>query len=152
MDATQNEVSKSKRFLLSVLAILVIWSIARVIPGIVKAYSSNLAMLISLLVLPLGWKAACAISKGRVPSSVNANLYIFVAIEAVGLLEVLMYIGMNLANSTGRYSTDSFGIAYSDYPFLFGKVILVEAVYIAICIYLAKKTPRIMKDDQSTNS
>ena len=133
--------SSVKKFSWCTLITLAIWFVAMVAPGILSAGNPTLKLFLLAVMLPLGWWSGCSISKGRFSTCVRVNLYIFIAIEGIGTFEALTYMMSNLAFSTGQISTDVNGIAYADYPATFGLAFLYAAVYLALCCYLAAKTP-----------
>lgn len=103
-----------------------------IFPGKLLIYYASM-----LLFLLAGWYIAGSISKWKHPKCLRTNLYIFVAIEAIGLIQVVTQLMTNLAMNTGRYSVDMNGIAYSDYPLVYGGTILAQALYIWLCCVLA---------------
>lgn len=135
------------------LITVVIWSVARLIPSVIYAFSGNSIFaraIFMLLFLPAGWYLSCKISKGRFSNCIKANLYIFCVIEGSGLLNLLPVI-MELSMSTGQYSVDSYGIPYTDYPSIYGPSFLFVVVYLALGIYLTKKTTKADKYSQKEN-
>ena len=134
------EIVKKAFFCVSITVTL--WVISRFIPGLAGALFPNNALLkgIALIVLlPIGWVAACAISKNRYSFCIRLNLYLFALIELVGIAGTVFYLYQNLAYFDGRYTSDLWGIAYADYPVIFGGLLLVEVAYVVLCFYLAKR-------------
>lgn len=137
--------SKIKKIFGCILVTLIMWAIARFVPSLISMIDPGSTMLkaIALIaMLPIGWLAAKAVSKERFCGCIRANLYVFAFIETTGILDTVTYLWQNLAFYTGRLTTDANGIAYSDYLLIFGGTILFEIVYIALCIYFAKKTTK----------
>lgn len=134
-----------KRFFKCFSITTVIWIVSRLIPAFISAIdpaSSILRMAAFTLLLPLGWLAANAISNGKHPVCVRVNLYIFAFLEGNGIFSVLSML-MELSYSTGRYSTNVYGVDYDLYPLLIISALAFIAVYIGLCLYLAKATNRI---------
>lgn len=141
--------NKSKNIFGCIWITIVIWGVARFVPAFVSDLDPNsafLKMFAFIVMLPIGWLITKAISKGKHCKCIRANLYIFAFIEARGIFTAITYLMQNLAFSTGRYTTDVNGIAYANYPMIFGNLILLEIVYIALCIYFARKTETSIKE------
>lgn len=134
---------KIKSFLGGIGITFIIWTIARFLPAIIGALYPNSVIfkLISFLAfLPLGWLASKKIAKGKYPRCIRVNLYIFAVLEISGLFTSVTYLIQSLSLSTGRYSTDAYGVPYSDYAMLYGMMLIFGIVYIVLCFKLANKT------------
>lgn len=132
-----------KSFARGTLATIMIWGICRFLCSFINVYYSLSGIpyvLIMLAFLLAGWYITGSAAKWKSPKCLRVNLYIFVAIEAVGLVQVVTQLMTNLAMNTGRYSVDMNGIAYSDYPLVYGGTILAQAFYIWLCCILAGET------------
>ena len=126
-----------------------IWFISRFMPSIIRiANGTNTTgvLLTYVIALPIGWVLSRAISQKKYSQCIRLNLYIFAIIEAFGVFDVLSYLLQGLSFYTGRYTTDSYGVAYSDYFSVYGALLLLEVSYIALCIFLAKKTPSVIEE------
>lgn len=137
-------VLKIKNIFGSIFTAVLIWAIARFIPGVVGALFPEIAfaqMIAFIVFLPIGWKAAKSLSKGNHNTCVRVNLYIFAIIEISGLFTAVTYLMQSLSLSTGRYSTDAYGVPYSEYVRIYGTVLIFQIIYIVMCFVLAKKTP-----------
>lgn len=135
--------SKIKKIFGYVGVTALIWLLSRIVPSVIGALVPNAAILrlIAMLVmLPIGWAVAKSLSKGKFPGCIRTNLYIFMCLEGIGALEVISYIATSLMGSTGRYSYDPYGIAYSDYATYYGGILLYEIIYVILCICLVKRT------------
>lgn len=131
-----------KKFFNCLLITIVIWTISRLIPAFISAIapdSSLLRMVSFALMLPLGWLAANAISKGKHTACVRTNLYIFAFLEGIGISSLLTMV-MELTYSTGRYGTNAYGVPYSEYPLIIIGGLCFVALYVGACFYLAKIT------------
>lgn len=138
---TKKSHGKSHKILGYVGITVLLWLFTRIIPGIVGAMAPNSILLRAaamLCMLPAGWAAAKALSKGAFSGCIRANLYVFAALEGFGALEALIYVIQNLSLSTGRYSYDMNGIAYAEYVTYFGGLLLYEVIYVVFCVWLAK--------------
>lgn len=136
-----------KKFFKSILIILVLWGIARLVPAVVSAffYGNVWVKFIALFItLPLGWLIACPISKGALSSCIRTNLYIFVVIEGSGLFNVF---GSLLAGADAYYYRATSDLPYYKYQQFLYAAVLLESLYIALCIYFAKKTPKPSKEN-----
>lgn len=145
---------KAKKVFRCMLITLVIWAISRFVPALVGVLFPNSViqkMAALIIMLPVGWYAADRISKGRCSLCIRVNMYIFAVVEVTGISEVLTYISQNWSY-TGRYTMDVNGIAYSDYLFIFGGIILFEIVYAAFCVYLAKRTTVAINQESTPTS
>ena len=135
--------SGMKSFFRGTLTTILIWGICRFLFSFVNAYFSlaTVPYLLSMFAFLLaGWYITGTAVKWNSPKCLRANLYIFVAIEAIGLIQVVTQLMTNLYMNTGRYSVDMNGIAYSDYPLVYGGTILAQALYIWLCCILAGET------------
>lgn len=144
---------KTKKIFMCVLITLVIWIIARLIPGIVEVLLPEIFVLklfAMIVMLPVGWFAAKAVSHGKFDKCIRVNLYVFIFIEASGMISLLTYLLRDISILTERYTYGPNGIEYTDYPSLFAISILFEVAYIAFCVYLANKT--IRKNNESIDS
>lgn len=138
-------VIKIKNFFGCIFTAVLIWAIARFIPGVVGALLPEIAyaqMIAFIVLLPLGWLAAKSLSKEKHNTCVRVNLYIFAIIEVSGLFTAVTYLMQSLSLSTGRYSTDAYGVPYSEYIKIYGTVLIFQIIYIILCFVLAKKTPK----------
>lgn len=136
---------KFKSFLGCVGITTIFWIISRFIPGVVGAMFPDItfAQLIAFIVLlPIGWKASKSLSKGNHNTCIRVNLYIFAIIEVTGLFTAVTYLMQSLSLSTGRYSTDAYGVPYSEYVKIYGTLLIFQIIYIILCFVLAKKTPK----------
>lgn len=136
-------VCKIKNIFRCILITVLIWAIARFIPGLVGALfpdSAFMQLIAFVIFLPLGWVAAKSISKNRHSRCIRVNLYIFAILEISGLFSTITYLMQSLSLSTGRYSADAYGVPYSQYTKIYGTVLVFQIIYIALCFILAKKT------------
>lgn len=136
-------VHKIKNAFGCIFTTVIIWTIARFAPGFIGAIFPEIPSLQSIAFvafLPVGWYTAKAFSKEKHLKCIRTNLYIFLIIEVAGIFETITYILQSLSLSTGRYSTDMYGIPYSEYWTIFGTALLLQIVYIALCVYLIRKT------------
>lgn len=134
---------KTKSFFAWVLITAVMIGTARVLPEYIQAIypgAVGINLLLLYILLLAGWFAARAISGDRYNGCIRVNLYLICAIEVFNLSMTVLPMIRNISTKTGIYSTDPNGIAYSDYPFILIATIVSEAAYLAICVYLAKKT------------
>ena len=132
-----------KKFFRGLIITMTIWSISRFIPGIVSTLfpdNNLLKVLLYLFMLPVGWFAACAISKNRHSQCIRINLYIFTFIEILGVFQIISHLIQTATYYTGRFTTDVYGIPYESYPVLYGGIILFEIAYIVLCFILRKET------------
>lgn len=133
---------KTYKILMSTIITLVFWIVSRMLPGAIAAaigetiYSRSILL---ILFLPLGWYLCELLSKGNHSKCIRFNLWIFAFIEATGLLTIFTMI-LQLMASTGRYSVDMYGIPYSSYHIIIGWSIIFIVSYVALCVYLRKKT------------
>lgn len=138
-------VLKLKNVFGCIFTAVLIWVIARFIPGVVSVLLPEIAyaqMIAFIIFLPLGWMASKSLSKGNHNTCIRVNLYIFAIIEVSGLFTAVTYLMQSLSLSTGRYSTDAYGVPYSEYIKIYGTVLIFQIIYIVICFVLAKKTPK----------
>ena len=122
---------------------VVIWLIARFVPGLIGTLVPDAPYLLIvsfILMLLLGWFVARKIAKNGHCRCIKSNLYIFTAIEVIGLFSAVTYLLHGLKEMNGYYHTDIYGVHYSEYPIIYGKVIVFQLIYIALCLFLAKKT------------
>lgn len=136
---------KFKSFLGCIGITTIFWVVSRFIPGVVGAMLPNIAfaqLIAFIVLLPVGWKIAKLLSKGKHNTCVRVNLYIFAIIEVSGLFTAVTYLMQSLSLSTGRYSTDAYGVPYSEYIKIYGTVLIFQIIYIILCFVLAKKTPK----------
>lgn len=134
---------KFKSFLGCIGITTIFWLVSRFIPGVVGAMLPNIAfaqLIAFIVLLPVGWKIAKFLSKDKHNTCIRVNLYIFAIIEVSGLFSAATYLMQSLSLSTGRYSTDAYGVPYSEYVKIYGMVLIFQIIYIAICFVLAKKT------------
>lgn len=135
--------SKLKNVLCCIGLSILLWLVSRFIPatvGVLTPDSPYTRLVLMLICLPLGWWITKAASKGMHSTCIRVNLYIFAVLEFSGLFTALTYLLQSTALSTGRYSTDAYGIPYSDYTTIFGTTFILEIVYIIVCFFLARKT------------
>lgn len=136
---------KFKSFLGCVGITTLFWFISRFVPGIIGALLPDIAFaqLISFVcLLPIGWKIVKSLSKENHNTCIRVNLYIFAIIEVSGLFTAVTYLIQSLSLSTGRYSTDAYGVPYSEYIKIYGTVLIFQVIYIVLCFVFAKKTPK----------
>ena len=121
---------------------LTMWIIARLIPSFLNTFINDqlINFIIYIVMLPLGWCIAKLLSRNKQAKCLKANLLLFIVIESVGLLSTITGMLQQLAFSTGRYTTDWRGVAYSEYPIIIILLLVFEIVYISICVYLYKKS------------
>ena len=144
---------KIKNFFGCAWAIILLWSVSRIVPSIYRAAQpdkTTMIVIVFLLALPVGWWIACRLTKCRHPWCIRASLGIFALFEAIGILEVITRLIGELSVYTGRYHYDSYGIAYSDYPLVYGAALAFEALYIFLCWYLGIKTKNCAIDEISS--
>lgn len=135
-----------KKVYFCTLITVILWVISRFIPALIYAvFPEQIPVFaVSLIaLLPVGWVAACAISKNRYSFCIRLNLYLFALIELVGISVTVFYLYQNLAHFDRRYTSDLWGIAYADYPVIFGGLLLAEVTYVILCFYLAKKSSAV---------
>lgn len=140
---------KFKNILGNIGITLLIWTVARFVPAIIGGIFPDAVVfkLISfILFLPLGWLAAKKLSKEQHPRCIRTNLYIFAVLEISGLFTAINYLIQSLTLSTGRYSTDAYGVPYSDYAMLYGMMLIFGIVYIVMCFKLASKTLTVKQE------
>lgn len=145
--------SKAKSVFSCIGVTIFIWAISRFIPSLVRVTlesNTTLILLTYIVALPTGWALSRAITKGKHAQCIRVNLYIFAIFEMLGVCDVLNYLLQELSFYTGRYSTDAYGVAYSDYISIYGVLLLLEISYIVICFLLAKKTPSPKADNRTT--
>ena len=136
---------KFKNFLGCVGIATIFWIISRFIPGVVGAMLPDMpfAQLIAFIVLlPIGWKASKSLSKVNHNTCIRVNLYIFAIIEVFGLSTAVTYLMQSLRYFDGRYTTDAYGVPYSEYIKIYGTVLFSQIIYIILCFLLLKKTPK----------
>lgn len=134
---------KTKSFFAWALITAVMIGTARVLPAYIQSIypgAAGINLLLLYILLLVGWFAARAISGDRYNGCIRVNLYLIFAIEVFNLSMTVLPMIRNISTKTGIYSTDPNGIAYSDYPFILIATIISEAAYLAICVYLVKKT------------
>ena len=134
---------KVKNFFGCVWTIFLVWTLCRYVPSIYRAVKPGNAFLIVtvfLLMLPLGWWLTCKFTSNRHPTCIWTSLAIFAFCEALGIFEIVTMLIRELTFYTGRYTFDPYGIAYSDYPLIYGGTLVVEIIYIFLCMYLIRKT------------
>lgn len=144
--------TKTKKYTMCALITAVIWILSRFLPNFISSgFPGNivLQLVLSLLLLVGGWAVSCMVSKGQFASCINTNLLVFGCLEAFGILRVIFYIFQNWSY-TGQYSSDIYGIPYSEYPTYFGGLILYEILYVFLCYYLSKKTSTFGIPKQTT--
>lgn len=149
--------SKSKKVFRSILIVIVIWTLSRFVPGFVNALfpDSFFPHLVAMAVmLPVGWKAACTISKGYLSGCIRVNLYLFAFAEFSGIFQGASNILMFASNYYDGYSFDPYTNSLLDlsYPFIMGGMILFEIVYIIFCIVLGKKTPSLSDSNSESET
>lgn len=148
--------SRLKNVLCCIGLSILLWLLSRFIPaavGVLTPDSPFMRLVLMIICLLLGWWIANALSKGRHSTCIRVNLYIWAILEITGLFTTLTYIMKELAFSTGRYSTDTYGIPYSDYIKIFGTTFVFEIVYIIVCFFLARKTqPKLAAADETLAS
>ena len=126
---------------------LLIWVIARVVPSTISVINPNLSILVLLFYLGLlyiGWLISENISKGKHPKCIKINLYIFAVLEISGTIDAVSKLFVELPMYSDLYHFDAYGVAYSDYPFIYGTVLLFGIAYIVMCFSLAKKTNAVI--------
>lgn len=141
-------VDKIKRGVTNVLIAVLLWVVARIIPDFICAfYQQNtvvsyiiVSYIIYIFALIIGWLSASAISKKRFSKCIRVNLYLFASLEGIGFLGIILNLFKELRFYTGRYNFDASGIAYTDYPAIYGSIIIAILFYIGLCIFLAKKS------------
>jgi thiol:disulfide interchange protein len=137
--------SKTKKFFGCVGVTALFWLLSRILPSIIGALAPNTIFLRAAAMLAMllaGWAVVKALSKENFTGCIRTNLYVFAFLEGIGALEALTYVITNLSYSTGRYSYDINGIAYSDYVSYFGGILLYEIIYVILCICLAKNSAK----------
>lgn len=132
-----------------ILITISIWTIARFVPGFIGTLWPDqviMKLLAFIVMLPIGWLAAMAISNGALFGCVRANIYLFAIIEFFGIFDMISYI-VRWYSSDYYLVADPNGIAFSDYPKIFTGLFLFEIVYLSICFFLAKKKTWQNKED-----
>lgn len=122
---------------------VVFWLLSRALPIIIGSVAPNAILFrcsVMLIMLPIGFAVVKDMSKGKHSGCIRVNLYIFAFLEGTGAFEALSYVTASLSHSTGRYSHDIYGMAYSDYALYYGGLLLFEIIYVIFCVCLAKKT------------
>lgn len=135
--------SKFKKVLSCTGTTVLLWGLARFVPALCLELSlvgSLGAVFLFLICLPIGWSVSQAVSKRRHPLCIRINLYIFASLEALGLLPTLLYLISDHIYSTGRYSSNSLGVPYSDYLTVYILPLILQVIYIALCCFLARIT------------
>lgn len=128
------------------------WLLARVLPGIIGSIASSTIQLrcfVILVMLPIGFYVVKKMAKATHFGCIRVNLYIFAFIEGMGAFEILDYIVQDLRLRSGQYSTDMYGIPYSNFTLYYGGFLLFEIIYVIFCIYLAKKTKSQISEEPS---
>lgn len=128
---------------------VVLWGVGRFVPSLVNQFLPGrmiIILAISLAFLYLGWLAANKISDGEHPKCIRTNLKVMIVLEAFAIGDIFTMI-TNLSFTTGQFSTDVNGIPYSDYPILIAYGIAFMASYIALCVFLSKKTKETAEND-----
>lgn len=135
--------AKLKNILRCTGVTILFWALAKLAPSFILSFvslGSQADTLLFLLFLPIGWAVSQAASKRMCPSCIRANLYILAAIEITDILFTFLILISDSVISTGRYSTNSFGVLYSDYFAVYVSAFVTEAIYIALCFFLVKLT------------
>lgn len=136
---------KVREFFVKVGITAAFWGIARLIPAVVNGLSPMgfWYPFFAAFLLPFGWGAAIAISKGKRSNCVRVNLYVLAALEGLATFsEVANAVSRYIAR-TGQYMTDIYNVLWSDYPRIYGVALLAGALYVGICVYLAWMTDRV---------
>lgn len=136
-----------KSFAVCVLITAELWGICRVLPSfceVIGEVSGYSYFILFLLCLPAGWYVACKTSNGKHKRCITTNLYIFTATEILGMLPVLMKLLLEVP-SMAVYETDTSGIPYSEYWYVYWLPLALVALYVFLCFYLAKNTPSNVK-------
>lgn len=144
--------TKTKKYTMCALITAVFWILSRFLPSFISSgFPGNISLqlVLSLLLLFGGWSVSCMISKGQFTSCINMNLLVFGCFEAFSILQIAFYIFQNWSY-TGQYTSDIYGIPYSEYPTYFGGLILFEFLYIFLCYYLSKKSSTFGIPKQTT--
>lgn len=140
---------KIANFFSCVWITIVMWAICRFASSLIRILFPNsliLQFVIPFLMLFLGWLAANSISKGRHPNCIKFNLVVFIILEIPGLNEVMIMLH-DLSLSTGRFTTDPYGIPYSEYPIRIFVLIAYLCAYVGLCLFLNKKSTRIESEE-----
>ncbi len=140
--------SKSKKVFRSILIVIVMWTLSRVVPGFVNVLFPDriiLRLLTLAVMLPVGWKAACSISKGYISGCIRVNLFLFAWLEFTGIFQGASNILRFVSYYSDGYSYDPYtsSLLDSSYLFIIGGMILFEIVYIIFCFILGNKTPNL---------
>ena len=129
--ALEKDKQKRNQVLAKVAITAVMWGIARAIPVFVDAvYPLGFWMLfVSAFMLPFGWGAALAISKGKYSMCIRVNLYVMAALEGVGAFRAAIN---ELLHHTYNYNAVIYLIWAA-----------AVALYLGICIYLAGMVDKV---------
>lgn len=137
--------SKIKRVFGCIGITILIWLIARVVPSIIGIMFPDkivVSMLSFVFFLVFGWWSVCSISKGQYNNCIRSNLYIFALIEVLGVASSFSSLMSDITSYWAGYRLNVYGVPYVDLFKLYGIVLLIQIMYIAICCALPKK----MKD------
>lgn len=142
---------KIANFFLCVWITIVMWTICRFASSLISILIPNsfvLQLVIPLIMLFLGWLAANRISKGHHPNCIKVNLFIFMLLEIPGLNEVMKML-RDLTFSTGRFTTDVYGVPYSQYPIRILIFLAYLGAYVGLCLFLNKKSTRLESEEDN---
>lgn len=122
---------------------VVIWMISLFVPGFISAFAPNdpdILDAVLIIMLPLAWAVARKIAKNKHSTCIKSNFCIFATIKGIEMIFTAAQLVYGIRQIGGRYYSDIYGVPYSDYPNVYGKVIIYQAIYIALCLFLIKKT------------
>lgn len=120
--------------------------LTRFFPAVLNILFPDIAVLTLFLYLGLlyiGWLIAENISKGKHPKCIKAILYIFAILEVSGVIDAVSKLFIEMPTYSDQFYYDIYGVAYSEYPVIYGTVLLFGVAYIVLCLTLAKKTKSV---------
>ena len=131
-----------KKMLKRLFIILSMWGIARLIPAILMAVLPQNAFLSTLLVclfLPIAWKSSVKISDKNHATCIRVNLGIFIYLEISGVCSTLVSIIDDSRRSN---------VSLEAYAIFILMMIICSAIYIGLCVYFWRKTPKNVCDTE----
>lgn len=155
-DAERNRAeSKLKKFARGTAATLLLWILCK---GTLFAANVWLglpelpAFVASLLFLVAGWFITGSVVRWKSPGCMIVNLYLFVSMESIVMAIVAWVVMQNMEFYTGGFYCDPYGVPYSQYPIVYGGIILKGAIYIAVCYILARATKKRAPGQQESQN
>lgn len=137
--------SKLKIFARGTIATVLMWFLCKgtlLIANTCLGLPEVPAFVASLLFLTVGWFITGSVVRWKSPGCMIVNLYLFVSMEAIVMVIVAWIVMQNMEFYTGSFYCDPYGVPYSQYPIVYGGIILKGAIYIAACYILARGTKK----------